>query len=372
MNDQQLNLPDGVPPLTQYYYYLTAGCNLACAHCWLSPEYQPKGTTGGHLDFELFKLSLEEGIPLGLTNAKLTGGEPLLHPDFSRMVDLLKEKNIGLTIETNGTLMTPKTARHLRASGILNHISVSLDGAKPETHDTFRGVPGAFDKAVSGIRLLVNEGFRPQVIMSLHKNNVDEIEDLVMKAQEWGADSVKFNLVQPSGRAARLVERGNVLDILKLIEIGKWVEYDLQKRVILSLYYSWPMMFHSLDRLVKHGRDACGIFHILGVLPNGSMAMCGIGMEIPELTYGVLGRDRVADVWRDNQVLQDLRRDLPNKLEGVCGDCMFKWQCLGSCAAQNYYQAHRITAPLWFCQQAREAGLLPEQRTIFKDVDLAE
>jgi len=364
MNDQQLNLPDGVPPLTQYYYYLTAGCNLACAHCWLSPEYQPKGTTGGHLDFELFKLSLEEGIPLGLTNAKLTGGEPLLHPDFSRMVDLLKEKNIGLTIETNGTLMTPKTARHLRASGILNHISVSLDGAIPETHDTFRGVPGAWEKAVAGIRMLVNEGINPQVIMSLHVGNVGELEDLVTQAEGWGVGSVKFNLIQPTGRGEKLNARHHTLDITQLVEIGRWVERDLQRRVRIPLFYSWPMMFYSLNRLVEHGSDACGIFHIMGVLANGSMAMCGIGMEIPELTYGVLGRDRVADVWTENQVLRDLRRDLPEKLEGVCGGCIFKWQCLGSCVAENFHQERKLTAPFWFCQQAKEIGLLPNNRTL--------
>ncbi len=80
--DNQISLPEGVPPLTQYYVYLTAGCNLACQHCWLSPVYQPKGTTGGHLDFEFFKLALEEGIPLGLRSAKLTGGEPLAAPGF--------------------------------------------------------------------------------------------------------------------------------------------------------------------------------------------------------------------------------------------------------------------------------------------------
>ncbi len=111
------------------------------------------------------------------------------------------------------------------------------------------------------------------------------------------------------------------------------------------------------------GSDSCGIFNILGILANGSLAMCGIGMEIPELTYGQLRRDRVLEVWRDHPMLQNLRRDLPGKLEGVCGECLFKNQCLGSCVAENYHQAQRLTAPFWFCQQAQEAGALPVQRT---------
>lgn len=355
-------LPEGVPPLTQYYVYLTAGCNLACQHCWLSPIYQPKGTTGGHLAFDLFRLALQEGLPLGLQSVKLTGGEPLLHPDFLRMTDLLREMNLGLIIETNATLMTPEIARHLKENGNLQQISVSLDGATPATHDAFRGVPGSWQKAVNGIQMLVEQGAHPQVIMSLHNRNLAEIEDLVQLAERLGAGSVKFNLIQPSGRGETLASRGQNPDLNQLVEIGTWVEHDLQKRVNIPLFYSWPMIFHSLDHLLNHGNDSCGIFNILGILANGSLAMCGIGMEIPELTYGQLGKDRVADVWRENPVLQTLRRDLPGELEGVCGDCLFKWQCLGSCLAGNYHQAQRLTAPFWFCEQASELGLLPEQR----------
>jgi SynChlorMet cassette radical SAM/SPASM protein ScmF len=360
----KIALPEGVPPLTQFYVYMTAGCNLACQHCWLSPVYQPKGTTGGHLDYELFKMALEEGIPLGLQSVKLTGGEPLLHPDFLRFVDLLKEKKLGLNIETNATLMTPEIATHLKEKSTLGHISVSIDGANADSHDTFRGVQGAFDKAVAGIKALVEAGYHPQVIMSLHSGNVVEIEELVHLVVSWGAGSVKFNLVQPSGRGEQMTGRGQILEITHLVEIGKWVEHDLQKRVTIPLLYSWPMIFYSLDRLVKLGSDSCGIFNILGILSNGSLAMCGIGMEIPELTYGQVGKDRLLDVWCTNQVLIDLRRDLPGKLEGVCSECIFKYQCLGSCIAENYHQAQRLTAPFWFCQQAQEAGVLPIQRTI--------
>lgn len=359
----EMNLPEGVPPLTQYYVYLTAGCNLACQHCWLAPVYQPNGNTGGHLDYELLKLALEEGLPLGLSDVKLTGGEPLLHPDFLRIVDLLKEMDLGMTIETNATLMTPQIAAHLRDHSTLQDISVSIDGAKPETHDRFRGVRGSWQKAVAGIHMLVEAGFNPQVIMSLHKRNIDEMEELVHLAEEWGASSVKFNLIQPTGRGELMIERGEILDLGQLINIGKWVEHDLQKQTNLPLYYSWPMIFQSLERLAKEGSDSCGIFNILGILSNGSLAMCGIGVEVPELVYGRLGKDTVAEVWSNNPVLQNLRQVLPNELEGVCAECLFKWQCLGSCVAENYHQAHRLTASFWFCQQAQEANLLPLQRT---------
>lgn len=195
MVDRSFQLSEGVPPLNTFYVYLTSGCNLACRHCWLAPTYQANGGTGGHLDYDLLALAIEEGLPLGLRHVKLTGGEPLLHPDFLRIVDILNEKNIGLSIETNGTLMTEPLAYYLKEKSTLGFISVSLDGATKETHDPFRGVNGSFEKTVQGVRFLVDVGYRPQVIMSIHAGNVDEIEDLVHLAESLGAGSVKFNLI---------------------------------------------------------------------------------------------------------------------------------------------------------------------------------
>jgi len=358
----QIKLPAGVPALTQYYFYLTAGCNLACRHCWLAPKYQPDGGTGGHLDFELFKMAIDEGQPLGLQSVKLTGGEPLLHPDFIRIIELLYDKGLPFIIESNGTLMTRELAQHLMEHK-LDHISFSLDGATAASHDSFRGVLGSFEKTCNAVEYMVEVGFHPQVIMSVHSGNVDEIEPLVRLAEKMKAGSVKFNLVQPTGRGETMTKRNQVLDIKGLIEIGKWVEKDLQKRTSIPLIYSWPMAFFSLRRLLETtSSSTCGILNILGILATGQLAMCGIGMDVPELVYGKLGVDKVANVWYDNQILKTLRKEFPAKLEGVCNYCFFKDQCRGCCVAENYYQSHSVTAPYWFCQQAFDSGLMNVNR----------
>jgi MoaA/NifB/PqqE/SkfB family radical SAM enzyme len=172
MTIEKFELPAGVPPLNSFYFYLTSGCNLACKHCWISPTFQPHGTTGGHLDYQLFELAIEEGLPLGLSHVKLTGGEPLLHPDFVRMVDFLYQKSLGLTIETNGTLLTHDLARFLWNRSRSGFISVSLDGSGAVTHDRFRGVSGSFEKACEAVAYLAEVGFKPQVIMTIHSEHV--------------------------------------------------------------------------------------------------------------------------------------------------------------------------------------------------------
>jgi SynChlorMet cassette radical SAM/SPASM protein ScmF len=359
MAERMIQLPDGVPPLTQYYVYLTSGCNLACRHCWLTPTYQLDGGTGGHLDFELFKLALEEGLPLGLQTVKLTGGEPLLHPDFVRIVDLIKEMELGLIIETNGTLMTAELANHLKEQSTLSHISVSLDGASAETHDPFRGVKGSFEKAVQGIRYLVGAGFSPQIIMSIHVGNVDEIEALVRLAEKLGAGSIKFNIIQPTGRGEMMTERGQTLDVQRLVELGKWIETKLQKCTLVRLHYSWPIAFHGINHLLSGSTETCGIFNVLGILSTGHLAMCGIGVQIPELCYGLLGKDNVVNIWNFHPMLINLRQNLPSNLEGICGECIFRNKCLGSCVASNYQGNNSLVGPHWFCQMSDDAMIFP-------------
>lgn len=363
MNELVTQFPKNVPPLNSYYIYMTGGCNLACKHCWIAPTFQPHGDTGGHLDYELLNMAINEGIPLGLRHVKLTGGEPLLHPDFLRIVDLLKKKQLGLTIETNGVLMEETLVQHLKQNGALRHISISLDGAIPETHDPFRGVKGCFAKTCKAIRLLAEAGFPPQVIMSIHKDNVSEMEALVNLSIRLGASSVKFNLVQPSGRGDAMANRGDTLDVYRLIKLGKWVETSLQKTVSIPLFFSWPSAFFSLKRLMSDAGQSCQLKNILGILHSGHLAMCGIGMEVPELCYGKLGDDNIREIWISNPILKQLREKLPSGLEGICHECFFRNQCQGFCVAENYLATKKLTSPYWFCQQAREAGLFPISRT---------
>jgi SynChlorMet cassette radical SAM/SPASM protein ScmF len=362
MAERKSLLQEGVPPLNTYYVYLTGGCNLACRHCWISPSYQANGGTGGHLDYELFAHAIEEGLPLGLRSVKLTGGEPLLHPDFIRFIDLLREKKITVTIETNGTLMTSSIARHLKDKSTLYHISISLDGASAEIHDPFRGVKGSFEKAVQGVRYLVEVGYKPQIIMSLHAGNVDQVEPLIHLAEELGAGSVKFNLIQPSGRGEVMTERGQTLDVARLVELGKKIEGQLQKETSLTLFYSWPMAFHGLHRFLVDNLGNCGIFNVLGILSTGEWAMCGIGVQIPELCYGIVKQDALATIWNSHPMLVKLRQDLPAKLEGICGECLFRDRCLGTCVANNYLLTNSLSGSNWFCQTAVDLRVFPATR----------
>ena len=352
-----------IPPLSSLYFYLTAGCNLACRHCWLAPKYDPEGRRYPTLDVNLFRQILDEAKPLGLQTVKLTGGEPLLHPGIHGILDIVKNEKLSLILETNGLLCDEQTAKHL-AEFDYPFVSVSLDGATDEVHDRIRGVPGAFEKAVRGIKVLVAQGIHPQVIFSIMRENVHQIEAIISFAESLGASSVKFNLIQPTERGLHIHEKGQDLTIEEYVEIGKRVEGELPHLTALPLHYDHPIAFKPLHKLADPSGNGgtCDVKHILGVLADGTYALCGIGTSIEEMTFGKAGEDSLEEVWATHPMLATIREDIPEKFQGICGRCLMNKICLGACIAQNYYRARDIHSPFWYCETAEKKGLFPTSR----------
>ncbi len=353
---------NGVPPLTQLYFYLTQGCNLACRHCYLAPKFDPEAKAA-LLSVEHFETAIREATPLGLSAVKLTGGEPLLHPQIETLLEFVQSENLSMRLETNGVLCSSLLAKRIAACRNA-FVSVSLDGADAETHEWVRGVRGCFEAAKQGIRNLVDAGLPPQVIFTVMRRNVDQIEAVIALAEELGGASVKFNIVQPMGRGdpIRYVNGAGALDVRELIRIGRWVETDVQPRTKLRLHFDYPMAFRPLSRIANGNGGACGILSILGVLPGGHYAICGVGESVADLVYGEVGRDRLDTIWRRHPRLKQLREGVPEALGGICGECLMKRRCLGSCVAQNYQRSGSLLAPHWFCVEANKAGHFPASR----------
>jgi SynChlorMet cassette radical SAM/SPASM protein ScmF len=354
--------PREAPLLNQIYFYLTDGCNLACRHCWLAPKFDRDGTGHPTLPIELFVKAIEEAKPLGLNRVKLTGGEPLLHPQFNRLLEIVRREGLALTIETNGLLCTPDIAEEI-AKSPQRSVSVSIDGADAATHDWVRGVEGSFEKALIAVHNLVATDTPPQIIMSLMRCNADQVEATVRLAESLGASSVKFNLVQPTGRGENVHEGTSALGVDELIQLGRYVDTKLSSSTRLRVVFDYPMAFRPLSRIAsENGSGVCGILGIIGILATGDYALCGIGKHLPELVLGVVGRDPLEKVWRENHVLKALREGLPRRLSGTCAACLMKSRCFGSCIAQNYYRTESLWAPFWFCEQAEKDGFFPATR----------
>ncbi len=351
-------------PLHQLYFYLTGACNLRCRHCWIEPQYLHDAETFAALDTEVFRSILDEALPLGLTGVKLTGGEPLLHPEIDRIVEMVRDARVRLLMETNGTLCTPELARKIADCQNVS-VAVSLDGSDAATHEWIRGQKGCFRTALEGIDHLVNVGIHPQIIMTVMRRNKEQMSEMVHLAKRLGAGSVKFNVLQPTARGLKMHRAGESPDVIELISIGKWVDETLALETDLPVFFHQPPAFRPLGRMFGESGDGCqccGISNILGVLPDGSYALCGIGVLEPDLVFGRAGIDPLKMIWQENPVLQDIRQGLPERLKGICAACVMKYVCLGTCIAQNYYRAKDLWAPFWFCEEAQRLRVFPQSR----------
>jgi len=355
--------PKGVPYLSSLYVYAAGSCNLACKHCWIEPDYKLDPKKGRFVELDDVKKAVSESKPLGLQNVKLTGGEPLFHPKFRELVELIVKQNVSITIETNGILLDKSMAKFLKSTNRVNFISVSLDGVDEETHDSLRGVKGSFKKAVSGIKYLADAGFKPQLICSLHRDNFEQAEAVIRFAESLGCGSVKFNHLQKIGRGEKFAnEKG--LEIGEILEQAKYIEKNVESEVGVKIHYGVPMAFFSLKRLQGKSLGRCTVKNILGMLSGGELSLCGIGTTVPELIYGNIRKDSMEDIWLNSPGLLELRKLIPNKFKGICARCIHKEMCLGSCLANNYFQEKQLNSPYEFCRIANDLNLFPESRKI--------
>lgn len=358
------DLPDGIPVLRSFYLYLTNGCNLACRHCWITPTFgNGEPSPGDCLDFDALCAAVETARPMGLSHVKLTGGEPMLHPQFREIALALQKSGLSTDMETNGTLIDADAARFLRVSAQIGFISVSIDSVDPAAHDAFRGIRGAHDRAIAGVRNLIDVGYRPQIIMSPHRGNVGEVDALVEFAVGLGAGSVKFNPVTKIGRGRLMHEHGEALDYDETMRLIHYVNGDLQRKTPIRLHIGAPIALLSVqDLLAERWRGVCNVENILGILGTGHIAMCGIGREIPALTYGILGRDDLRQIWIDHPMLRSLREKLRGPWLGVCSNCIHADLCRTGCLAINYANSGSLIAPSELCKEADTRGEFPKTR----------
>ena len=352
-----------VPVLSTLYIYLTKGCNCACSHCWFVAERASQGPKhGAMLKVDTLRRAIEQALPLGLASLKWTGGEPTLHPQFPELLQIQKEFGLSAAVETNGMLVTRALAEQMKAADVFQ-VSVSLDSADEVVHDTIRGVKGGFKQTVKGIQELVSAGFQPELILTLQRVNYKGLVRFFTLAEDLGAGSVKLNVLQPVLRGEKLLLEGESLSVREILGISEAIENKFIKNTSLTIHLDLPMAFRPLAKILSGEKaGVCKILNILGVLPHGEYALCGVGQHVPELAMGNVMTTSLQKVWSSHPVLQQIREGLPEHLQGICSQCLMKSACFGSCVAANYQLSGNLLAPYWFCEQADAEELFPNSR----------
>ena len=139
--------------MIQFQYDYT--CNMRCQHCDIRP-FQGRKNKRAFTPKDVKELS-RQADAMGLAQIVITGGEPLVFPDFDQIVEAIDPEKFWIVSDTNGWLLDDKRARHLKKIGV-DKIQLSLDNLNPKEHDNFRRTPGAHAHAMRAIDAALNAG----------------------------------------------------------------------------------------------------------------------------------------------------------------------------------------------------------------------
>jgi MoaA/NifB/PqqE/SkfB family radical SAM enzyme len=180
---------------------VTRACNLKCVHCY---AHATDDSTSDELTTSEGLKMIDDMADFGVPVLLFSGGEPLVRKDLPELAAYAVEKGMRAVISTNGTLINKATARILKDIG-LSYVGISLDGLKP-VNDHFRGVKGAFDKAMQGIRNCQDVGIKVGLRFTINKRNVTEIPGIFDLLEEMEIPRVCFYHLVYAGRASELVK----------------------------------------------------------------------------------------------------------------------------------------------------------------------
>jgi heme b synthase len=267
-----------------------------------------------------------------------------------------------MVMAPNGTLLTPEIVEKLKQSGI-QRISVSLDGASPQTHDDFRGLDHAFDDAIRGIKFAKAAGLEFQINTTITKTNLKEIPAILKLAEDLGAVALHIFLLVPTGRGKYIVDSG--IDAVEYEQTLNWF-YDQRDKTPLQLKATCAPHYYRILRQRAHAEGKTVSFesHGLDAVTRGCLAGTGfcfishVGRVqtcgFLDVTCGNIREESFKDVWENSRVFNELR-DFSN-LTGKCGACEYKRVC-GGCRARAYEATGSYLAeePLCTYQPSKKA-----------------
>jgi len=195
---------------------LTHRCNLRCRHCYLDEASRAAREPGSELDTAAWLNVIDQVVDAGCLYMLLTGGEPLLRPDFARIYRYTKEKGCLVTVFTNGTRVD-EPLLDLFSSLPPRHVEISLYGATPAVHDAITGVAGSQRRSLAAIDRLLERGIQVRLKTILMRDNLHEFYDLEAMARERGV-AFRFDAAifpRLSGDPAPLAQRVGVEEVVE-------------------------------------------------------------------------------------------------------------------------------------------------------------
>lgn len=331
--------PDVVPTPRLVFWETTGDCNLRCVHCRREWDAAPPN-----------ELSTEEarGLIDQIADNRwgsilvFSGGEPLMRRDLFELLAHAKARGVTPALATNATRVDDTIAARLASLGVAR-VSVSLDGPDAATHDAFRGLPGSFEDAISGIRALRRAGIDVQINVTFTKANRDMAEPMLDLVKQLDACALHVFLLVPVGCGVDLPEdiRLEAPEVERLLTFfdEQATERDLEIRATCAPQAQRIRQQRARARERKGLPPGRGLaWSSKGCLAGGGIVFVdAVGKVFPcgylPVEVGDLRKQSLKEILESSQTLASLRNT--DLLEGRCSGCEFAPSC-GGCRARSW------------------------------------
>ncbi len=322
-------------------FSVTGSCNVRCVHCWVGAG-TPRSF--GHVSTKTLFRIVDEFVGMGGRGVRITGGEPLCHPDWREILQYVSGKQFEtVMLQTNAMLIGDREARVLRALNCPGlALQVSLDGATAATHDYVRGT-GAYAGVMAGLQRLVDGGLGRTVSLAFTemRHNISEFPELLERADSMGIGSVVAGTLVAFGRGAD--ERFVVPPLSgQYLELMQRYESDARFR---ELYARIGRMAALEWRLDGEARDiGCTFAAHPYLTPAGRLYPCLMCQADDYAVDGVLDKGLAQSMiegislWSALAEISRRRRGIPE-----CRNCPGKLVCAGGCMGRAWGSCGDLT-----------------------------
>lgn len=333
---------------------ITRACNLKCVHCY---AHATDNSTADELSTSEGKQLIDDLANFGVPVLLFSGGEPLVRKDLTQLAEYAVDKGMRAVISTNGTLIDKNTAQSLKKIG-LSYVGISLDGTEP-VNDQFRGVKGAFAKAMQGIRNCQEAGIKVGLRFTINKRNVKEIPGIFDMLESMDIPRVCFYHLVYAGRGSALLaddlshaETRDAVDLI--IERTQQLHDQGKPKEVLTVDNHADGPYLYLKLLEKNPQRAAEVLELLK-MNEGNNSGRGIGCvswdgEVyadqfwRHHSFGNVRQRPFSKIWTEpeDSLLSQLK-EKKKHVQGRCATC--RW--LDVCGGNFRVRAEAVTGNVW-------------------------
>jgi radical SAM protein with 4Fe4S-binding SPASM domain len=321
------------------FWEITEACNLRCIHC--------ESAAGEAAKDELSTseaLALAEGLAgIGCREVQLTGGEPLVRPDWDAIAQRLIDLGMSVVVISNGLRLGDRVIDRLVSLGVKG-VSLSLDGDRT-VHDRIRvparGSASSHDAVMAAIGRAVASPLRTAVITQVHRGNVDDLMRMYEELVRLGVDLWQVQICMPLGRLLKyreeyLIEPEQIADLQERLAV---LVRDGRMRIAVADnigYYGphEPALRGSIMGVESFWSGCIAGCQVLAICANGDVKGCPSHPR--EFVVGSIRQTPLATIWGQAERFAYNTRWDAKLLEGFCKTCPLAWLCRAGCTTMAY------------------------------------